>query len=96
MMSISVGNPQTPQMGINGTPTGGTSGLVVNEQMQSLGMDISNNLMPWDPLDMGDETDYEGSFTINGVSTPAQVGTENADLEASYHSGSRPETHVNL
>jgi len=54
---------------MSGTPTGGANGMIMNGHMQSLEMDISNNLMPWDPSDLDGETDFEGSFTINGVSS---------------------------
>ena len=62
---ISVGNPQTPQMGLT-TPMGPNG--------QLLELTMSNGLMPWD--DISDETDYEGSFTINGVSITVKQSTD--------------------
>lgn len=66
MSSMSVGNPQTPQLGINGTntPTG------ANASMVSLGMGgLADGLLTWDANELEGDGDFGGSFTMpDGVS----------------------------
>lgn len=66
MSTMSVGNPQTPQLGMNGTntPTG------ANASMVSMGIaGLGDGLLAWDTGELDGDGDFEGSFTMpDGVS----------------------------
>jgi hypothetical protein len=70
MLSMSVGNPQTPSMlPMTGTPTGG----IISNPVGQMDLSLEAGIMQWDAGDMEGDGDFEGSFTMpDGVSRPVR------------------------